>query len=282
MRWEEGRAMIRRRRDIPSHNQNFCAATAPTEDTPLKQFFLASIVAGALALPAYAADYTIMAPAAPGGGWDQTARSLQAALQEEGISGNVQVVNVPGAGGTIGIAQFASQQKGNPNALIVGGYVMVGAILTNQAPVTLADVTPIARLTGEYEAIVVPASSEIQSIDQLVEVLTSGGAQFVLGGIEVAVELGGIERVVKDARVDRLELVGGGWRIRAAERVGFVLRFGNGEAFAHGGEREWNAEGFQAGECFEFAEAFVVWSDEFEVRLGLGARAEKVFDDVFT
>ena len=75
----------------------------------------------------------IMAPASPGGGWDQTARSLQAVMQSEGISGNVQVVNVPGAGGTIGLAQFASQQNANPNALIVGGYVMVGAVLTNQS-----------------------------------------------------------------------------------------------------------------------------------------------------
>ncbi|WP_223252028.1 type 2 periplasmic-binding domain-containing protein [Paracoccus mutanolyticus] len=63
---------------------------------------------------------------------------------------------MPGAGGTIGLAQFASQNKGNPDALIVGGYVMVGAILTNKSPVSLKDVTPIARLTGEYEAIVVP------------------------------------------------------------------------------------------------------------------------------
>ncbi|RVO84341.1 tripartite tricarboxylate transporter substrate binding protein [Sinorhizobium meliloti] len=137
----------------------------------MKHFFLASILAGAIALPAYAADYTIIAPANPGGGWDQTARSLQTVMQQEGISGNVQVQNVPGAGGTIGLAQFASQQKGNPNALLVGGYVMVGAILTNNSPVTLKDVTPIARLTGEYEAIVVPAASEIQTMKDLVEAL---------------------------------------------------------------------------------------------------------------
>ena len=93
----------------------------------MKQFFLASILAGAIALPAFAADYKIIAPANPGGGWDQTARTLQTVMQSEGISGNVQVVNVPGAGGTIGLAQFASQDKGNPNSLIVGGYVMVGA-----------------------------------------------------------------------------------------------------------------------------------------------------------
>ena len=57
-----------------------------------------------------------MAPAAPGGGWDQTARTMQTLLQQEGISGNVQVTNVPGAGGTIGLAQFVNQAKGDPEA----------------------------------------------------------------------------------------------------------------------------------------------------------------------
>jgi putative tricarboxylic transport membrane protein len=143
---------------------------------------LATILAGAMALPAYAADYSIMAPAAPGGGWDQTARSLQTVLQQEKISKRVQVMNVPGAGGTIGIAQFASQQKGNPNALMVGGYVMVGAILTNKSPVTLKDVTPVARLTGEYESIVVPASSDIKTIGDLVAKLKENPGAVSWGG----------------------------------------------------------------------------------------------------
>ena len=136
----------------------------------MKHLVAASILAGALALPAaaFAADYSIMAPAAPGGGWDQTSRSLQEAMTTEGISGNVQVVNVPGAGGTIGLAQFAQEANGDPSKLMVGGYVMVGAILTNKSPVTLDAVTPIARLTGEYEVIVVPAASELQTLADLV------------------------------------------------------------------------------------------------------------------
>jgi putative tricarboxylic transport membrane protein len=186
----------------------------------LKHFFLASILAGALALPAAAADYTIMAPAAPGGGWDQTARSLQAVMQSEGISGNVQVMNVPGAGGTIGLAQFASQQKGNPNALIVGGYVMVGAILTNQSPVTLADVTPIARLTGEYEAIVVPANSDIQNIGQLVEKLKADpGSVSWAGGSAGGVDHIGAGLIAKAAGVD-------------PTKINYIAYSGGGEALA--------------------------------------------------
>lgn len=186
----------------------------------MKHFILASFLAGAIALPAVAADYTIMAPAAPGGGWDQTARSLQQVLQAEGISGNVQVVNVPGAGGTIGLAQFASQQKGNPNALIVGGYVMVGAILTNQSPVTLADVTPIARLTGEYQAVVVPASSDIQNIGQLVEKLKADpGSVSWAGGSAGGTDHIGAGLIAKAAGVD-------------PTKINYIAYSGGGEALA--------------------------------------------------
>jgi putative tricarboxylic transport membrane protein len=148
----------------------------------VKRFIFAALTAGAIALPASAADYKILAPAAPGGGWDQTARSMQAALQDEGISGNVQVTNVPGAGGTIGLAQFVNQAQGDPTQLIVGGYVMVGAILTNASPVTLEQVTPIARLTGEYEALVVPAASDIKDMAGLVEKLKADPGSVSWGG----------------------------------------------------------------------------------------------------
>jgi len=160
----------------------------------MKRFLLAAIVAASLTLPAHAqpSDLTIMAPAAPGGGWDQTARSMQQALQEEGIVPNVQVVNVPGAGGTIGLAQFVNNSRGSAENLIVGGYVMVGAIIANQAPVGLGDVTPIARLTGEYEGVVVPASSDIQTMGDLVEKLKADpGAVSWAGG-----SAGGVDHIV--------------------------------------------------------------------------------------
>ncbi len=161
----------------------------------MKRIIIATLTAGALALPAWAADYSIMAPAAPGGGWDQTARAIQATLRDEGISGNVQVTNVPGAGGTIGLAQFVNQAAGDPSQLIVGGYVMVGAILTNNSPVNLTMITPIARLTGEAVAIVAPANSPIETVDDLVAALkenpgavswaggSAGGADHITAGL---------------------------------------------------------------------------------------------------
>jgi putative tricarboxylic transport membrane protein len=123
------------------------------------------------------AELKIMAPAAPGGGWDQTARSMQQALTQSGLAKSVQVTNVPGAGGTIGIAQFATGSKGDGHALIVNGLVMMGAILTNNAPVTFEQVTPIARLTAEAEAIVVPTSSPIKSARDLIEAIKADPAK---------------------------------------------------------------------------------------------------------
>ena len=151
----------------------------------MKHFLKSAVAAVALIVAAgasFAADYAIMAPAAPGGGWDQTARTIQTVLQDEKISGNVQVNNVPGAGGTVGLAQFVNEAKGDPTKLIVGGYVMVGAILTNASPVTLNDITPIARLTGEYEAIVVPAASEIKTMADLVAKLKADPGSVSWGG----------------------------------------------------------------------------------------------------
>ncbi|MDQ0347930.1 Bug family tripartite tricarboxylate transporter substrate binding protein [Ancylobacter vacuolatus] len=134
---------------------------------------LAAAIAAAPLGAAYAEinELKIIAPAAPGGGWDQTARSIQHVLQSDKLVGNVQVLNVPGAGGTIGLAQFVNSSKGDPNVMIVGGYVMVGAIITNKSPVNLSMVTPIARLTGEYEAIAVPAASPLKSLADLVAAL---------------------------------------------------------------------------------------------------------------
>jgi putative tricarboxylic transport membrane protein len=108
----------------------------------------------------------IMAPADPGGGWDSTARAMQTVLDPM-IDGAVEVSNVPGAGGTIGLAEFAGR-AGSGTDLMVMGSVMVGAIITNNSPVTLEEITPIASLTTEYLAVVVPADSDYESFEDLV------------------------------------------------------------------------------------------------------------------
>jgi putative tricarboxylic transport membrane protein len=111
-------------------------------------------------------ELKIMAPAAPGGGWDGTARSMQQALTAAGIAKSAQVTNVTGAGGTIGLAQLIGA-KGDGHQLMVNGFVMVGAILLNKSPVTLTQTTPIARLTAEALVVVVPTESPVKDAKDL-------------------------------------------------------------------------------------------------------------------
>ncbi len=177
----------------------------------------------------------IIAPASPGGGWDQTARAMQAALQEAGLASGVQVSNIPGAGGTIGLAQFVTSKQGQGNALLVGGLVMVGAILSNQSPVSLDNVTPLARLTGEYELLVVPTDSPLKSMADVVAQLkadpgsvswgggSAGGTDHILAGL-----------IAKAAGVD-------------PTKVNYIAHSGGGEALADvlGGHVSLGVSGYQ-------------------------------------
>jgi putative tricarboxylic transport membrane protein len=163
----------------------------------------------------------MMIPANPGGGWDQTGRNLAAAMQSAKLVSSVQFENKGGAGGTIGLAQFVNSSKGDPNALMMGGMVMVGAIYLDNAPVNLTMVTPVARLTGEYEAIVVPANSPHKTMGDLVKAFkanpgsvswgggSAGGTDHILVGL-VAKAAG-----VDPAKINYVAFKGGGEAIAA-------------------------------------------------------------------
>ena len=173
------------------------------------------------ATPALALDnLKMMVPAAPGGGWDQTGRALEAAMKANNIVKSVQIENKGGAAGTIGLAQFVNTNKGNANALMVGGAVMVGGIITNKAPVTLSKVTPIARLTGEYEVIVVPADSKLKTMKELVAQLKQNPGSVSWGGGSK----GGVDHILaaliaKDIGVD-------------PTKINYIAYAGGGEATA--------------------------------------------------
>ena len=135
-----------------------------------RRALIATVMSGALALavPARAEmkGLEIIAPAGPGGGYDQLARATQEVLQAKQLAAGVQVQNIPGAGGTIGLAQFVTKGSRNPS-LLVAGLGMVGAIAINKSPVTLDQVQPLARLTGEFQPLVVAADSPIKSVNDL-------------------------------------------------------------------------------------------------------------------
>ena len=163
----------------------------------------------------------MMIPANPGGGWDQTGRNLAAAMQSAKLVSSVQFDNKGGAGGTIGLAQFINSAKGDPNAILIGGMVMIGAIHLEGSPVNLSMVTPLARLTGEYEIVVVPASSPHKNMADLVKAFkanpggvswgggSAGGTDHILAGL-IAKAAG-----VDAAKVNYVPFKGGGEAIAA-------------------------------------------------------------------
>lgn len=169
-----------------------------------RRFLAGTAMAGVAGLAASHATFalaqglpqlSIFVPAAPGGGWDQTARTMDQVMRKENLISGSQITNVGGAGGAVGLPQFVSQWDGKGNSLMVAGMVMVGALLTNKSPVTLEQVTPIARLTGEFEAVVVPAASPFQTIQDFVDALkadptkvpvaggSAGGSDHILFGL---------------------------------------------------------------------------------------------------
>lgn len=158
----------------------------------------------------------IFVPAAPGGGWDQTGRTIEQVLRATGAVRAVQITNVGGAGGAVGLPQFLNQWRGQGNALMVAGMVMVGALIANKSPVKLASATPIARLTGEFLALVVPAQSPIKNAKEFADALkadptkvpvaggSAGGSDHILLGM-IARELG-----VAPPKVSYVAFAGGG------------------------------------------------------------------------
>ncbi|GAA3668274.1 Bug family tripartite tricarboxylate transporter substrate binding protein [Microbacterium marinilacus] len=158
---------------------------------------------------------TVMAPAAPGGGWDMASREAQQAMRAASIVNNVQVVNVPGAGGTIGLSQFA-RLPADPTQLMMTGTVMEGAITVNGSDVDLLDTTPIARLAEDYEVFIVPADSPFETLDDLLEAWREdphgiavgggglGGTDHLLAGL-VAREIG-----VEPTQMNYISYAGGG------------------------------------------------------------------------
>ena len=142
----------------------------------------AATVAAAPALAQAPIELKIIAPAGPGGGWDSASRSLQQVMLSTKVAKNVQVINVPGAGGTVGLAQFVNGAKGDGKQVMTMGITMLGAVLTNRSRVTLDSVTPIARITADPLVIVVPANSPHKSIKDLAAALKADTARVVWAG----------------------------------------------------------------------------------------------------
>ncbi len=178
--------------------------------------------AGALPLAARAnANLKMMIPANPGGGWDSTGRALGKALQDAGVASAVSFDNKGGAAGAIGLAQFVNANKGDPNALMVMGAVMLGGIITGKPPVSLTQATPIARLTSEYNVFVLPASSPLKTMKDVIEQLKKDPGSVKWGGgsrgatEHIAAAMIAREVGVDPAKINYVAFRGGGEAVAA-------------------------------------------------------------------
>jgi putative tricarboxylic transport membrane protein len=173
----------------------------------------------AIAQPIYQ-HLRLIAPAAPGGGWDQTARVMQLALQSAGVVHTSSVENIPGAAGTIGLARFVTAERGAGDVTMVSGLIMLGAIVTHRSALTLHDVTPIARLLGEYEVIVVPTASPFRTLADLVRAFKAQPESISWGGGSA----GGTDQILAGLVADAVGVT--------PKRVNYIAFSGGGESMS--------------------------------------------------
>lgn len=177
--------------------------------------------AGTLPMSARAAaNLKMMIPANPGGGWDTTGRALGKALQEAGVASAVTYENKGGAAGAIGLAQFYNAAKGDGNAIMVMGAVMLGGLITGKPPVSITQLTPVARLTSEYNVFVLPANSPFKTMKDVIEQMKKDpGSVKWGGGSRVSTEHIAAAMIAREVGVD-------------ATKVNYVPFRGGGEAVA--------------------------------------------------
>lgn len=126
-------------------------------------------------------DLRIMVPNTPGGGYDTTARVAAKAMEDADIAKSVEVFNLAGAGGTVGLARLVNE-KANGDLSMLMGLGVVGASYTNKSPAKLTETTPIAKLIEEPGAIMVPKDSPYKTITDLVEAWKKDPSKISVGG----------------------------------------------------------------------------------------------------
>ncbi|WP_405582161.1 Bug family tripartite tricarboxylate transporter substrate binding protein [Streptomyces sp. NBC_01092] len=123
----------------------------------------------------------LMVPNTPGSGYDLTARTVTQVMQDTDIASGVQVFNLPGASGTVGLQRLVNE-KGNGKMAMQMGLGVVGASYTSKSEATLTDTTPIAKLIEEAGAIVVPKDSPYKTMDDLVTAWKKDPKKLAVGG----------------------------------------------------------------------------------------------------
>lgn len=165
---------------------------------------------------------SIHVPGSPGGGFDRSGQAIRQALLDSGLVRAVQIVHSPGAAGLVGLAQFQAQGRDDAPSVIVGGRSILGATALNRSRISLADVTPIARLNQICLVIAVGKDSPIRTAADLARAMRTDASLIKwVGGSPGSVDDQLLSALATTTGVDR-QLVrfsgipGGGGDIAAA------------------------------------------------------------------
>ena len=123
----------------------------------------------------------MMVPNSPGGGYDLTARTAVKIMEDQDITGRVEVFNVIGAGGTVAMARLMNE-KGNDDLMMMMGLGVVGATYTNGSDARASDATALAKMVEEQEGILVPADSPFKTVQDFVAAWKADPSKLTVGG----------------------------------------------------------------------------------------------------
>ena len=123
----------------------------------------------------------MMVPNSPGGGYDLTARTAVKIMEDDDITGRVEVFNVIGAGGTVAMARLMNEE-GNGDLMMMMGLGVVGAVYTNGSNALATNATPLAKVVEEQEGVLVPADSPFTTIADFVAAWKADPARVTIGG----------------------------------------------------------------------------------------------------
>lgn len=154
---------------------------------PIRKLMLAtSIVFAASQSFAFEPERTAecIAPANPGGGWDFTCRSVGKVLTNlEYIEGNVQTVNMPGAGGGVAFAHAVSKREGDSSLIVAASTATTTRLAQGQFAGLSADqVSWVGALGADYGVIAVAADSPYKNLNDLVAAIKEDPQSVKFGG----------------------------------------------------------------------------------------------------
>jgi putative tricarboxylic transport membrane protein len=140
----------------------------------------------------------------PGSGPDRMARLLQKIWQDtRTVAVPISVANRVGGGGAVAYG-YVHQKAGDGHAIVLGGATLLTNPIMGRSPIGHRELTPVARMVGEYIAVAVRADSPIRDGRDLAERLKATPTALTVGlanslgnpnhqGLAVALKAAGVD-----------------------------------------------------------------------------------------